>query len=443
MNRHINHIILWALVIVLMTACGGGGSDVPSPAPTPTPTPTNPTTPTTPDPDPTPTPTPEPQEVPIGFKADLLDAVATTRSAGDGVLDDDGLKAKGFGVFCWYTGGNLVPTTFTDEDHIMNYAENELMRNQKVEWKKWEGNEKSWNYTPSKYWPLNTAEYLTFRAYAPYTDYIRTDAHGMPMLPVVVKSDDYSKGTQQDPLWGTGKLLQTTGDNAGEYFPLPVNPTAEQLKEYYRFGSHYDNITYPMSGTYRLNKTTDPTEGTIHWYFHHGMAKLVFSAKLEGNAADENVYITSIKIGPLYANGLLDISSPATQSSDKPTWDISKSTDIPDVILEGGENKDLTNYIINKTGLTVLTGAGLLIIPRNYNSPNTPMTITVSYKRNLNDVTEYTVTTKINNREFKGNTVYTLNLTVGSALVADITAVNIAFNLWIDETPKDYEVYNW
>ena len=175
MNRHIRHIFLLALVIVMMVACGGGGSDAPTTVSPPTTTPTP-----TPDPDPMPQPTPEPQQVPIGFKADLSDAVATTRSAGDGVLDNDVLQAKGFGVFCWYTGATTFDPAFTSpKTHIKDYAEYELMRNQKVEYIRTSVDQGYWTYSPSKYWPLNPEEKLTFRAYAPYTDYIVTDNKGI------------------------------------------------------------------------------------------------------------------------------------------------------------------------------------------------------------------------------------------------------------------------
>ena len=436
MNRHIRHTILLTLAIVVMAACGGGGSDVPSPAPTPTPTPT-PTNPTNPDPEPTPEPTPipeptpEPQPVAIGFRADLSDAVATTRSAGDGVLTTDILKNKGFGVYCWYTG----TAPFTTPSASINM----LMRNQKVEYITISNDpeEGYWTYSPSKYWPLNPSELLTFRAYAPYTDYIKTDANGMPQLPVVVKNDDYHKGSQHDPLFGTGKLLQTTGDDAGEYVSESV------------FGLHYDNITYPMSGTYRLNKTTDPTEGTIHWYFHHGMAMLVFNAKLDANVGDTEVEIVSITIGPLYNQGLLSINSAATGITDEPSWD--QESGNMDVTLYGKDDthtQDLAKYTIYRDhtdpAYETLTSPGLLIIPRPGYTEGSPLTITVTYKSSGGQVN--TVTTKIPSEgslSFLGNKIYKLNLTVGSALVADIESVNVATTTNWNEKEGEHEVYNW
>ena len=446
MNRHITHIILWALVIIVMTACGGGGSDVPSPAPTPTPTPT-PTNPTNPDPEPTPEPTPipeptpEPQPVAIGFRADLSDAVTagTRNDPGDGVLTTKLLEGKGFGVFCWYTGSADFTTPKATRPAGATYTM--LMRNQKVEYITISNDpeEGYWTYSPSKYWPLNPSELLTFRAYAPYTDYIKTDANGMPQLPVVVKNDDYHKGSQHDPLFGTGKLLQTSGDDAGEY-------VAETI-----YGQHYDNITYPMSGTYRLNKTTDPTEGTIHWYFHHGMAMLVFNAKLDANVGDTEVDIVSITIGPLFNQGLLSISSSALSIDDAPSWDQKKGN--MDVTLYGNDThpQDLATYKINTSELKQLMPVtsegqpkGLLVIPRRYDS--TPLTITVRYKSNglISTVTTKLPNEKLNFDEFIGNKIYTLNLTVGSALVVEIESVNVAKTTdWIDEKEGNHEVYNW
>lgn len=467
MNRLINHIILWALVIVVMAACGGG-SDAPTTVSPPTTTPTP-----TPDPDPTPQPTPEPQQIPIGFRVDLSDVVAGTRSVGDGVLDNEGLQEKGFGVFCWYTGTTNVifsdSKETTPENHISTYAQNMLMRNQKVEYIRTSVDQGYWTYSPSKYWPLNPEEKLTFRAYAPYTDYIVTDNKGMPQLPVVLGTEisdaivygtDYHNGKQHDPLWGTGKLVQKTGENAGEYYPLPDPATDEALKEYYRYGTLYNNITYKMSGDWRDKPTdhvpADTRDGFIDWYFHHGMAMLVFSAKLEENASDREVEIVSISISPLYTQGLLDISSTSTDKDDKPTWDQEDGN--MTVTLYGKDDthtQDLATYTINKDGLTQLMPLtpggqpkGLLIIPRAYNN-STQLIITVSYKAPATGSQINTVTTKLPNdiqtgfSGFLGNTIYTLNLTVGSALVAEIESVNVATTTDWTEKEGEHEVYNW
>jgi hypothetical protein len=414
-----------------MAACGGG-SDAPTTVSPPTTTPTP-----TPDPDPTPQPTPEPEQIPIGFKADLSDAVATTRSAGDGVLDNDVLQAKGFGVYCWYTGTADFTTPKASRPAGATYTM--LMRNQKVEYITISNDpeEGYWTYSPSKYWPLNPSELLTFRAYAPYTDYIVTDDNGMPQLPVMVDKDDYHNGSQHDPLWGTGKHDGTLDSD-----------DATTDNEVY--GKLYNNYTYAMSGD---KLASDSRDGTIDWYFHHGMAMLVFSAKLEENASDREVEIVSISISPLYTQGLLDISSTSTDKDDKPTWDQEDGN--MTVTLYGKDDthtQDLATYTINKDGLTQLMPLtprgqpkGLLVIPRAGYTTSSPLTITVSYRANgqINTVTTTLPNDKSSFNEFKGNKIYKMNLTVGNALVADIESVNVATTTNWNEKEGEHEVYNW
>ena len=67
----------------------------------------------------------------------------------------------------------------------------------------------------------------------------------------------------------------------------------------------------------------------------------------------------------------------------------------------------------------------------------------MTYKRSPEDAKDFTVTTTIDSQEFLGNTIYTLNLTVGSALVAEITSVNVATSNWTNIEGKEHEVYNW
>ena len=188
------------------------------------------------------------QQNAMGFAACLAEdestagarATRTTPEPGDGEFTTEQLKSAGFGVYCWYTGSKIVPGTLTGEDHIKNYTTTILMRNQRVEWKN-----SNWTYAPTKYWPLNADERLTLRAYAPYVSYdLQTDAHGMPMLPVVVKADDYQNGTQHDPLWGTSKHEGTTDAE-----------DATTNNEVY--GKLYNNYTHQMSGSLLAKDSKD------------------------------------------------------------------------------------------------------------------------------------------------------------------------------------------
>ena len=175
----------------------------------------------------------EPSQRSIGFVGQFADdeggaaAARATRGAmrrtgdpepGDGEFTTADLQTSGFGVYCWYTGN----TAYASGTDIKSVTRTILMLNQKVEYKN-----DLWTYSPSKYWPLNDDDKLTFRAYAPYVSYqLQTNATtGLPMLPVALGTEtvddvlygtDYHNGKQHDPLWGTGKLVQATGEHAGE-----------------------------------------------------------------------------------------------------------------------------------------------------------------------------------------------------------------------------------
>ncbi|MBO7067154.1 MAG: fimbrillin family protein [Bacteroidaceae bacterium] len=405
------------------------------------------------------------QQEPIGFRADMAEngGIPGTRAAGDGehLLDNAALKAKGFGVYCWYTKGRDV--LFTDSKgttpaaHISTYTGEDgymLMRNQKVEW---DGSK--WDYTPSKYWPMDPNEKLTFRAYAPYTNYLMTDAAtGFPLLPVVVDKDDYHNGTQHDPLWGTGRLIQgDTDPTPGEYFPKPEPDDANPEKTYLRYGHHYNNITYKMSGDWRdipvAHSPKDNRDGVIDWFFHHGMAKLVFWGLLNDKSDSPSVTakITSITLTPLYSQGLLDISSPTASNAEKPYW-YDRAEDMTVTLLgydynsDPKKERDLTTSSIGKyneelanNGWTQLTEKGLLIIPRDYSM--SPMTLTVSFRRDDSPENEITMSTTIT-QEFLGNTIYSLRLNVSNALYVEIDVVKSAFIPWT-ELSAEHEVYNW
>ena len=369
------------------------------------------------------TPSDEGAQRMIGFRASVEES--DTRATGVGELTTALLKDRGFGVYCWYTGNadftEPKPTsarTGSTQPYLM------LMRNQKVTW-----NATVWDYSPKKYWPQDPTEKLTFRPYAPYTDYLLTDATtGMPQLPVVVTKDDYHNGTQHDPLWGTGRL--DTDD---------------------KYGNHYDNVTYTSSSHRTTPDATDDntTDGYIHWYFHHGMSKLVFKAKLSDEAPnDERIKITAIKLEPLYTRGLLNLSSPATQASDKPIWTdcngsdedmkgmsaltLSLDTDTP-------ANSDLNDVFISKPADPTtpaepvdVAKEGLLIIPRTFPTTD-PLVITVYYQRE-GDTTVYEAQAKLpdtaadpqaTSRDFFGNTAYTITLNINPVTKYFTITINV------------------
>jgi len=172
-------------------------------------------------------------------------APVTITRAGGGQIDTELLQEKGFGVYCWYTGKTAVtltdangtpvattdPAGTTPASPISTYLGETgylLMRNQQVVWSTASPSTGSWQYSPTKYWPLDPDDMLTLRAYAPYTGYMVTDDKGMPQLPVVVSAQDYHNDTQHDPLWGTGKLVNPT---TGEYYYPGTDPAGVEYPE--------------------------------------------------------------------------------------------------------------------------------------------------------------------------------------------------------------------
>ena len=328
--------------------------------------------------------------------------------------------------------------------------------NQKVEYKNG-----LWIYSPTKYWPLDASEKLTFRAYAPYVSYqLQTDVTtGLPMLPVVVADTDYRNGKQHDPLWGTGRLVNTETE---EYYPLPDPANEEAVKAYYRYGTLYDNITYKMSGDWRDQPTdhtpADTRNGYIDWYFHHGMAKLMFACSVIQDPGCDRVIIRSIKIEGLYDQGLLSLSSSTTSASDKPSW-TQKAGNMTVTLEEHDPNTQpgdlaptpgaeegheypfvITSQTAQATDYVNLLSHGLLIIPRDFTSDGMKITITYSI-----DDDEEVLTAKGNiEQDFKGNTSYTARLSLTpSTRGLEISLVQSAFAKWETTVQGEHEVYNW
>lgn len=413
----------------------------------------------------------------IGFSGFFDDGVGemasapATRGVGDGEFTNADLQASGFGVYCWYTGAVPYPIN-TD---IRPITKDILMLNQKVEYKNG-----LWTYSPSKYWPLKDDEVLTFRAYAPYVSYqLQTNATtGLPQLPVVLGTEtvgnvvygtDYRNGKQHDPLWGTGRLL-----NGTEYNPLPERATfatdedfEEALKNYYRYGSLYDNITYKMSGDWR-HDPADTRDGTIDWYFHHGMSKLMFTCSVIQDPGCDKVIIKSIQIEDLYTQGLLSLSSPTASESEKPIWPEDQRSGNMKVKLDGattgdggttwtpgdlaqapGDDTDpsyhpypfaITTSTTQATDPADLLSHGLLIIPRDFTS--VPMKVTITYS--IDDDEEVLTAWGNIEQDFKGNTSYTARLSLTpSTRGLEISLVQSAFAKWETTVQGEHEVYNW
>lgn len=437
-----------ALLLLLLTACGGGGGESIGGGEVVTP----PTNPEQGGGDP-----PYSAGPAMGFSAVFADSDEQGASSaprrgmtravgdpqpGDGEFTTEDLQKSGFGVYCWYTGSD----EYTSGNDIKGIAKNILMLNQKVEYLN-----DQWTYTPTKYWPLVASEMLTLRAYAPYVSYqLQMDANGMPWVPVVVTNQDYHNGTQHDPLWGTSKHGGSDDEET-------------------KYGGLYNNYTYAMSGS---STSEDARDGTIDWYFHHGMSKLMFQCTVIKDPGCQKVTIKSITIEKLYTQGLLSLSSPTSSKDDKPywnersgdmtvtlngatkedegtTWTAGDLAPIPDP--EHPENPHPTNpypFVIDinedssqPTGPFDLLSKGLLIIPRDFTSEH-KLKLSLTYTID-NEAEEHTAKVEIT-QNFEGNTSYTLKMNLTPSTEAlEITMVQSAFTPWGTSVPGEHTVYNW
>ena len=99
----------------------------------------------------------------IAFNMSLAGTGAQTRAANE-IKDDATLQTIKFGVFAAYTGPLKYEQTTVSCDY---------MYNQPVSYENGK-----WSYNPVKYWPNDDRDYVSFYAYAPYTQKFATEAEG-------------------------------------------------------------------------------------------------------------------------------------------------------------------------------------------------------------------------------------------------------------------------
>jgi len=146
-----------------------------------------------------------------------------TRTAEGTIADLDALKSEGIGVFACHHGIYAYESS--------NVSAN-FMWNQQVTW---DGTNGVWTYEPVKYWPNGDGteenkEYLSFFAYAPYsdadgsgciTDFSKNGETGDPWLVYQLGGtpDDW-KSSQQDLLYAFTKDRQKGSDPSATRIPL-------------------------------------------------------------------------------------------------------------------------------------------------------------------------------------------------------------------------------
>lgn len=196
---------------------------------------------------------------------------------------DDAQKYGGFGIMGYFTGNQKW------EDAKATTAPG-FMHNQKVAW---DSSESVWTYSPTKYWPNNKNDKISFFAYAPYESAWQSGTKAG-----VIVCDATTKGIP----YITFKLKE--GDDLPKMVDLVVADKTDQ-------------------------QYTAENGGKVSFQFNHTLARVSFKAKLgdgefTGMDGDESfVYITEMWIvgsnhGTTAADGnmsLLNTAAPSNSDS--------------------------------------------------------------------------------------------------------------------------------
>ncbi len=314
---------------------------------------------------------------------------ADTKAGIPGTNDNANIGERGFGVFAYYTAG---------EKYDVN-AKPLFMYNQKVEKKSGE-----WVYEPVKYWPneygnaavSDEMDYVSFFAYAPWTDFVPTtgeaiaanthdqkyniisvnknNAVGDPVIKYVVDTDPK---TSVDLLWGVA-----AANAAGNYSAID---TAYNKESIVKPGFPFLNLTKPGN----------PKEDKLSFNLKHALAKVKFTIDYvkddftpEGadaaapqtiNADETRIFVRSFTIGGWATRGALNLNN-SDGKAGQPLWkdfDGAKDLAFDDITFHDGrkdgkegdvngiqsneENQGLNPNIIENFSAPVTNADGKLV----------------------------------------------------------------------------------
>jgi hypothetical protein len=240
---------------------------------------------------------------------------ATTRSGWAGTLDTDALKADadGFGVFGYYTNGEVYGET----------AKPDFMYNQHVTY-----SGGSWNYSPLKYWPnefgTNAAseevDRLTFFAYAPYVEVTpstgvvtgdnttgiigmsRNTATGNPLVKYYA---NLTPANSVDLCWGVAKATETSSVDGNNNVITEGKPFIDVMKP--KVG---DKISFDFK--HALSQLNVQIDADIDVLSHS-------TSTLDNNT---RIYVRSVTFEGFATKGSLDLNSDFSTSPSQttPNW---------------------------------------------------------------------------------------------------------------------------
>lgn len=191
----------------------------------------------------------------------------------DGIEAEKDLKQSGFGVYAFYTGKKQIDATGDDKPTAIEDKEI-VMLNQEVEW---DDTNTQWTYSPKRFWPGNQS-YISFFAYAPYTDSSSDPPYIGKKYDGVSEEYDYRKwdSDPDDPMYGTVTYL------SNKDIITPVFYWKNEDQKDLLWGMARDNKNdalgeqvaakgFPYKNIHRLS------DGTLNWDFKHALARVKFS----------------------------------------------------------------------------------------------------------------------------------------------------------------------
>lgn len=262
------------------------------------------------------------------------------------VTDVTALQTSGFGVYAYLNANN-------------SYATANFMKNIKV-------STANWTYGPTKYWPNDTENELSFLAYGPYTN-----------------------GTSNS------NITLTEDTNADNSITFTVADAVKNQTDLV--------VAAPLKDLSQGNGT----DGKVKFTFAHMLSRIAFSAK-KTNAESATVTINKIELkGNFHKTGTVDMSAdvPAitgTGTASEVTYTFTKGTDFTNAEAELESSAvDLTNGSTNY----------LMVIP---SGSSQTYTITVNYTVSYSDGSA-SVTSEISSNqelEFGAGIAYKFNINV-------------------------------
>lgn len=329
------------------------------------------------------------KEAPVTF--DVYTQRGLTRGGGQaGDLTNDNIGQNGFGVFAYYTAGEQYDAKATPN----------FMYNQQVTCQGTATPGTLWSYEPVKYWPneygdlaiSDEVDYLTFFAYAPYTEVEPTTgavkvpdgtaadaakkiqsyniisvnkntATGDPIVKYVVDTDP---ATSVDLLWGVA--AETAGDN---YTPIDDQNGNVSIKAGLPFLS--------------LVKPNNPQSDRLQFNLKHALAKVKVTIDYIADnftptgtsevidATKTRIYVRSFKMSGFATKGALNLNN---TTPGQPLWkdfDGAKDLSFDDVTFQDGRKDGKEGETNGAQNNETPQGLNPNII-ESYSAPTTPNT---------------------------------------------------------------------